>query len=137
MGLYLCVLVEDDEAEGVEIGSYADFNFFREAVTAVVENGAAGSICPVLVNHSDCDGEWSTQEAEKLLGELEKIRICFLQLPPVEFNSSWKTDVAKLIGLVPKNLGACFFDIDGEPLLTRLGDLARCSIEKNSPILFQ
>jgi hypothetical protein len=137
MGLYLCVLLEDDEAEGVEIGSYADFNFFREAVIAAVESGAAGSVCPVLVNHSDCDGQWSPQEAEKLLGELEKISICFLQLPPVEFNSSWKSDVAKLIGLVPTNLGACFFDVDGEPLLARLGDLARCSIEKNSPILFQ
>ena len=39
VGLYLCAFIDDEEIEGVEVGSYADFNCFREAVVAVVEDG--------------------------------------------------------------------------------------------------
>lgn len=39
MGLYLCVFDDDIELEGVEVGVYEDFNFFRDAVTATVEHG--------------------------------------------------------------------------------------------------
>jgi hypothetical protein len=137
MSLYLCVFKDDEEIEGVEVGSYSDFNFFRDAVVAAVEEGRAGSVCPVLVNHSDCDGEWSVSDATALLSELKAIEAVLAKYPPVEFNSPWKRDVAKTFGIKPKNLLECFFDIDGEPLVERLRQLAEASIRNDSPILFQ
>jgi len=138
MGLYLCVFDDsDNELEGVEIGSYADFNFFRDAVISAVEKGNAGTVCPVLNDHSDSDGEWTSEEAQSLLLELAKIAEVMRQYPSVEFNSEWKKQVAKTFGISPKTLLDCFFDVDGEPLVERLSQLAQVSISSGQPILFQ
>ena len=138
MGLYLCVFDDaGDELEGVEVGAYADFNFFRDTVVATVEQGNCGSVCPVLNNHSDCDGEWTSREAGILLSELEKAGEVMRQYPSVEFNSEWKKEVAKMFGIFPKTLYDCFFDIDGEPLVERLRQLAQVSVSSGQPILFQ
>ncbi|OFZ70710.1 MAG: hypothetical protein A2Z01_01375 [Betaproteobacteria bacterium RBG_16_58_11] len=137
MSLYICVFKGDKEIEGVEVGLYADFNFLRDAVIATVEQGQAGSVCPVLVNHSDSDGEWSVSEAAALLSELKVIEAALSKQPPVEYNSPWKKEVAKTFGIKPKNLLDCFFDVDGEQLIARLRELADASIENKSPILFQ
>lgn len=138
MGLYLCVFDESgDELEGVEVGSYEDFNFFRDAVIATVEQGNVGAVCPVLNNHSDSDGEWTTLEAHKLLLELDRTAEVLKQYPPVEFNSEWKKQTARMFGLNPQNLADCFFDIDGEPLIDRMRQLAQVSISVGQPILFQ
>ena len=137
MGLYLCVFDDEQELDGVEVGSYADFNFFRGSVTNTLENGQAGSLCPLLINHIDCDGEWSVEEVNSLQVELEKIEQAFKALPPTEYNSEWKKSVAKNIGLKPKNLYECFFDVDGESIIERLKGLIEKSIESNQPILFQ
>jgi hypothetical protein len=137
MGLYLCAFKDDDEIEGVEVGSYADFNFFREAVVATVEKGDAGKVCPVLNTHADNDGSWSPAEARALLSELDLIEQTLRTCPPVEYNSGWKNEVAKTFGIKPDNLLECFFDVDGEPLTARLRQLAEASIKNNVPILFQ
>lgn len=137
MGLYLCVFKEDEEIEGVEVGSYADFNFFRDAVVATVEKGQSGSVCPVLLTHNDCDGSWSAAEAAALLSELRVIEKVLNDQPPVEFNSSWKKEVAKTFGIAQKSLLDCFFDVDGEPLVARLCELAEVSVGNGVPILFQ
>src|SRR5688572_27389262 len=134
MGLYLCVFDGDKEVEGVEIGSYSDFSAFRDAVVATVEQGRAGSVCPVLTQHSDCDGEWTPADASILLGELNLIENVMSQHSAIPFNSGWKDEVAKTFGIRPKNLLDCFFDVDGEPLVARLRDLAHASIETPSPI---
>jgi hypothetical protein len=138
MGLYLCVFDESgDELEGVEVGSYEDFNFFRDAVIATVEKGSAGSVCPVLNNHSDSDGEWTSLDAHNLIAELDKAAEVMSQYPPAEFNSEWKKQTARLFGLNPQTLLDCFFDIDGEPLVDRVRQLAQVSISSGQPILFQ
>ena len=138
MGLYLCVFDQaGDELEGVEVGSYGDFNSFRDAVTATVEKGEAGTACPVLVNHSDSDGAWTSDEARLLLSELERAEQVMREYPPVEFSSSWKQEVAKTIGIKPATLLDSFFDVDGEPLVERLKQLAQISVEAGQPILFQ
>jgi hypothetical protein len=137
MGLYLTIFDEDDELDGVEIGAYADFGTFRDSVVANVENGIAGSRCPTLVLHSDCDGQWTPGEAARLEEELEVVAKRFKQLPPVPLDSDWKKHVAKVFGIAPQTLYECFFDVDGEPLLERLIGLARLSQERNLPILFQ
>ena len=137
MGLYLAVCDDDLEVDGVEIGSYADFSAFRKSVVKYLEDGVAGSRCPTLVLHSDCDGQWTPGEAATLERELEVVATRFRQCPPVPLNAEWQKEVAAAFGIIPANLYECFFDVDGEPLLERLTSLARLSQERNVPILFQ
>ncbi|WP_454675450.1 Imm70 family immunity protein [Achromobacter pestifer] len=137
MGLYLCVFDGDEELEGVEVGLYEDFNCFRDAVLTVLENNIPGSVCPTLQGHLDCDGEWTPQEANSLLGELKLIEQEFAEHPPIEFNSDWKKGVAKLYSIAPVTMLDCFFDIDGEPLVGRLRQLALVSVNSVQPIVFQ
>ena len=40
MGLYLCVFEGDEELDGLEIGSYADFNVVREYIVRQLEDGS-------------------------------------------------------------------------------------------------
>lgn len=136
MGLYLAVFDGDKELDGVEVGAYVDFAAFRDAVAAHLECGHAGSRFPTLIFHSDCDGEWSPDEAAALEVELQSIAQEFAELPPVAL-VGWKAEVAKTFGLKAVSLGDCFFDVDGEPLLERLVGLARLSKGRKLPILFQ
>jgi hypothetical protein len=137
MGLYLCVFDGDDEVDGVEVGSYADFDFFRSHVTERLENGIAGSKCPTLVRHSDSDGEWSPAECEALRRELTTIAEAFQKISPVPFPSEWQREVARSLALVPESLYDSFIDVDGEPLLERLIRLCDVAVERAAPILFQ
>jgi len=137
MGLYLCVFDGDEELEGVEVGPYADFNVFRDTVAALLEHGVVGSVCPVLNTHSDCDGEWTAQEAERLLVELAQIEAALRKHPPTPFTADWKHAAAKTFGIAPDTLLDCFFDIDGEPLVERLRELAQVSVSSGQAILFQ
>ena len=89
------------------------------------------------MNHHDSDGEWSPEEASRLVGELDYIAKVFKEVPPVDFNSSWKISVAASLGFTPKSLLECFFDVDGEPLVDRLRGLAEKSVQAGVPILFQ
>jgi len=137
MGLYLAIFDGDDELNGLEVGSYADFATFRSAVATHVEGGVVGSRCPTLMLHSDCDGQWSPEEAAVLQDELTIITDRFMQLPPELLGDGWKPEVAKTFGLRPTNLYDCFFDVDGEPLLDRLMGLAQLSVQRSLPIVFQ
>jgi hypothetical protein len=56
MGLYLCVFQGDEELDGVDVGSYGDFNHFR-SVVAGLEDGPPGSKYPTLILHPDSDGD--------------------------------------------------------------------------------
>jgi hypothetical protein len=136
MGLYLAVFDDGDEIDGVEVGSYADFAFFRDAVVSGLEGGVAGSRFPTLIVHSDCDGEWTPYEAGNLEAELAVIAEELQGLPPVTLDG-WKAEVAKMFGIKPTNLADCFFDVDGEPLLERIIGLAQLSQQRDLPILFQ
>lgn len=137
MGLYLCVFKNDSEVEGVEIGFYDDFYYFRRAVEEVVEGNKYGSVCPTLMMHSDSDGVWSVEEAKKLKDELNMIKNVFSTKPPIEFKADWQKEVKKLLGLQPNNLYESFIDIDGELLIDRIIQLCDISIRENEPILFQ
>ncbi len=136
MGLYLAIFDGDVELDGVEVGAYADFSTFRDAVVSNLEAGNAGSRFPALILHSDCDGEWAPEQAAALEAELEVIAKEFAGFPPVPLDG-WKSEVAKMVGTRPTNLADSFFDIDGEPLLERLIGLARLSQDRHLPILFQ
>ncbi len=137
MGLYLCVFDDAEELEGVEVGSYSDFEFFRSTVTELLDEGEAGSRFPTLMNHSDSDGEWSPSECASLKGELATITDWFRQLPGVQFRAEWQRQVADSLRLKPSSLYDSFIDIDGEPLLERLIRLCDVAVERHCAILFQ
>ena len=137
MGLYLAVFDDATELDGVEVGTYADFSAFRNAVVQTLEGGTAGAQFPTLILHSDCDGQWSPSEAAALEKELEIISTRFRELPPTALSSEWQKQAAKTFGNQPQNLYDCFFDVDGESLLERLIGLTKLSQVKNLPILFQ
>lgn len=137
MGLYLCVFDGDTELDGIDIGSYADYNCFRSAVTSILEHGNSGRICPTLILHSDCDGEWTPQECVALENELRRVAAAFRIAPPLEFLAEWQVDVARSLNLRPQTLYESFIDVDGEPLLDRLLLLCQLAQERGQPILFQ
>lgn len=137
MGLYLAVFDGEVEIDGVEVGSYSDFDAFRSAVTINLEGGIEGVLFPTLILHSDCDGEWGPSEARCLEAELKIIRSNFQSLAPTLIPEGWKAEVAALRGLRPRSLYDCYFDIDGESLIERICGLARISYSKQLPIVFQ
>ena len=137
MGLYLAVFDDATELDGVEVGTYADFSAFRNAVVQNLEAGAAGARFPTLILHSDCDGQWLPKEAAALEKQLETISAEFRGLPPISLSAEWQKQTAKTIGIRPQSLYDCFFDVDGESLLERLIGLAKLSQAKDLPILFQ
>ncbi|MGB9858521.1 MAG: Imm70 family immunity protein [Moorellaceae bacterium] len=58
----------------VRIGSYGWYHGFRTTVCDKLEDGCWGSRFPRLMDHSDCDGEYSVEEALELLEELQTIK---------------------------------------------------------------
>jgi hypothetical protein len=137
MGLYLCVFDGDDELDGVEVGAYEDFGFFRDFITDSIEGGQSGCRFPTLMMHSDCDGEWRVEQARRLECELRSIAQAFVSMPPIPFLSSWQSEVAAKRGLQPRNLLDSFIDVDGEPLLAGLLRLCQVAQQTGQPILFQ
>ena len=137
MGLYLCIFDGDEDINGVEIGSYADFGAFRDYVSGELERGQKGANFPTLMLHSDCDGEWSVADCQKLQVELYEIAMAFKTRPPVDFSSDWQKVVAKSIGLKPQNAFESFIDVDGEFLVERLQSLVKDALTRRLPILFQ
>lgn len=139
MGLYLLIPDADgEELDGLYVGSYSEFGLFRDTIVKHLEAGVAGSRFPTLILHSDCDGEWSAHEAEKLEQELEQITDQLRALPPDKLKRcSWQENIAQTFGLRLTTLYDCFFTVDGEPLVERLLDLARLSKARQLPILFQ
>jgi hypothetical protein len=142
MGLYLCVLAGppsagDDELEAVDVGMYSDFHAFRQAVADRLEPGGWGTRFPTLMLHSDCDGEWTPSEAEALGHELRTIAEEFDRLPAQPFLEGWPARLAREFGIEPKSLAGCFIDVDGEPLLERLRELAGVAVAAGRPISFQ
>jgi hypothetical protein len=139
MGLYLCVFSageDDEELDGVEVGSYDDFDRFRRAVARLEPEGW-GSRFPVLMLHEDSDGTWSPEEAVQLRRELIVIALELGKLPPQGFPEGWQADVARQLGLTPASLRDCFIDVDGEALLDRLIGLAGLAGREGLLIWFQ
>lgn len=140
MGLYLCVFTDagdDEELDGVEVGSYADFGLLRDTIAEQLEPAGWGTRFPVLMTHPDADGQWTADEALSLELELTTIAEELAALAPQELPAGWQADKARSIGLTPASLRDCFIDVDGEPLLERLADLARLASRERLPIWFQ
>jgi len=100
MSLYLCVFDGDREADGVEVGPYADFNALRMAVAATAPGGAAASTFPTLLGHSDCDGAWSPEDCARLRAELETAETSLRARPPAPFPSPWQAEAARAVEMI-------------------------------------
>jgi hypothetical protein len=137
MSLYLCVYAGDREVEGVEVGPYADFNGLRLAIVRELEGGVTGSRFPVLMAHSDCDGEWPLEACGRLRDELAAIAAAMKALPPRDWVSEWQRAAALQAGVRPRNAFESFVDVDGRFLLERLAELVEAALAEEAPILFQ
>ena len=137
MSLYLCIFAGETELAGVEVGSYAEFGAFRQAVAAELEGGKAGSRFPALMLHSDCDGVWSVDECGPLQEELRTISAEMRARPARSFSSAAQRAVATARGRQEEHGGESFVDVDGEFLLERLQGLVAVALHQGRPILFQ
>lgn len=139
MGLYLCVFgsdESDDDLDGIEVGTYEDFGAFREEIHRRLEAGEDwGARFPTLLEHSDCDGEWTVDECRALRDELTTIRAAWAAIDPPPY-TGWRAEAAEHAGHRPDNLAEYFIDVDGEILLDRMNDLAQLAIEAGRPVTF-
>lgn len=140
MGLYLAVFADalDTELDGVDVGSYADFNAFRVLISEGLESGRPyGSRFPTLMLHADSRGAWTPAEVVRLRDELATILVEARRLPPVPWPAPWMADLAGELGLTPASLADSFIDADGQVLPMALLRLCDVAIEADRPIEFQ
>ena len=132
MGLYLCVFTEDgdDEHAASDVGSYSDFGAFRDAVARHLN----AADFPVLMLHSDCDGEWAVGELPALIRELDVIAAAFERLPPQSWVPATHSKVSAAPGV--RTLGDCHVDLYGQRLVDAIRHLARTGMEHGRPISF-
>ncbi len=136
MGLYLCVFRGDEELLGFDVGSYDDFERFRDEARAL-DRRVFRRYGALRVNMSPTT-HWSPRDAAKLASEVVHLREALRRAPPRPFPpGSWQAVRAAELGLAPVSLADCFFDFDGAPLFDRLLELCRVAVEAREPILFQ
>jgi hypothetical protein len=112
MGLCLYVLGSDvgddeepDELAKCDVGHYSDFGCFRDAIARYLD----ARRYPVLMLHSDCDGEWTLAEVSLLEQELRKIEVAFQKLPPEEPSRAFEHTAEYPAGA--KSLYDCFHNV--------------------------
>ena len=136
MGLCLFVFGppegDDDPTEIAEcdIGHYSDFNYFREAVSRHLD----ADRFPVLLEHSDCEGEWTLFELPTLERELKEIADAFQALPPEEPESAFEHTAEYRENA--KSLYDSFHNPSGENLLKAMLQLCAVAMTHRLPITF-
>jgi Immunity protein 70 len=137
MGLCLyvfgCDPREDEDPEEVAecyVGHYSDFGCFRDTIARHVEAGRY----PTLMNHSDCDGEWTLSEIPRLERELREIASAFQKLPPEEPRGAFEHTAEYRAGA--RSLYDCFHEVNGQNLFEALLDLCAAAREHGRPITF-
>lgn len=131
MSLYLAIFDGDEELTGWVMGHYSDFDYFRQTVARLMK----AADLPLLMTHSDCDGEWPPTDARGLIRELEAIGGRFRNEPPREPVGAFEHAAGNRVG--SKSLYDCFHNVDGENLIEALIGLCQESVRLHLPILFQ
>jgi hypothetical protein len=137
MGLCLYVFGPDpgDEEEPEElaecdVGHYSDFGYFRDTIARYL----GANLFPTLMQHSDCDGEWTLAEIPSLERDLRAIGAAFRKLPPeepsgaFEHTAEYRTEA--------KSLYDCFHTVDGENLFEAILELCSVARKHERPITF-
>jgi len=131
MSLYLTIFDGDDEVTGWVFGHYSDFEYFRDVIAAKLR----AEDYPVLMMHSDCDGEWTPTQLPQLRREPELIGERFKQLPAEQPQGANEHTPEFRRGA--QSLYDCFHNIDGERVFEALIALCDKGIRCDRPILFQ
>jgi hypothetical protein len=74
MSLYLCIYMYDCEIHGLDMGCYSDFNAFRYNLLNLCSSQNPLIKLNTLVNHSDCNGDWTPNQCKKLIQELNQAK---------------------------------------------------------------
>ena len=130
MGLCLYVLDrppsdEDHEPEELaecDVGHYSDFGCFRDTIAHHLD----ATRYPILLQHSDCDGEWGVTEIPALQQELHEIGSRFRELAPEEPTGAFEHTAQYRVGA--KSLYDCFHDVNGENLFEALLELCSAAV---------
>ena len=136
MGLCLHVFgpeIEDDDSEEFaecDVGHYSDFRCFRDTIARHLDAGRF----PTLMDHSDCDGEWTLAEIPLLERELREIGAAFRKLPPEEIQGAFEHTIDDRIGA--KSLYDCFHNVSGENLFDAILELCEVARQQERPITF-
>ena len=131
MSLYLTIFDGDEEVTGWVVGHYSDFEYFRDVIAVKLR----AEDYPVLMTHSDCDGEWTPTQLPQLRRELELIGERFKQLPAEQPQGAFEHTAEFRRGA--QSLYDCFHNIDGERVFEALIALCDEGIRCDRPILFQ
>ena len=133
----LCLYVFDRESGGDEepeelaecdVGHYSDFGCFRDSIGRHL----GADPYPTLMQHSDCDGEWTLAEVPVLEQELREIAARFKQLPPEEPVGAFEHTAEYRAGA--KSLYDCFHEVNGDNLFQALLDLCEVARRHGRPI---
>ena len=136
MGLCLYVFHpadDDDDPEEIaecDVGHYSDFGCFRDTIETHLDSDRF----PVLMEHSDCDGEWTLVEIPLLERELHEIGAEFKKLPPQEPRGAFEHTAEYRVGA--KSLYDCFHTVNGENLFEAILDLCAVARQYKRPITF-
>jgi hypothetical protein len=137
MGLCLYVFGadagDDDDPEEIaecNVGHYSDFGCFRDTIARHLD----AERYPTLMQHSDCDGEWTLTEISLLEQELREIVAAFQKLPPEEPSGAFEHTAEYRAGA--KSLYDCFHNVDGENLFESILELCAVAREHERPITF-
>ena len=135
----LCLIVfgsdieQDDDPEEIaecDVGHYSDFGCFRDTIARHLDPDRF----PTLMEHSDCDGEWTLEELPALEHELQEIGAAFRKLPPeqpagaFEHTAEYRAEAGSLYD--------CFHDVNGENLFEAILGLCAVAREHKRPITF-
>ena len=131
MSLYLAVFSNGREIDGWVFGHYSDFGYFRDYLEGVADR----SEVPLLMEHSDCDGQWDAEDLPALKKELTHLGALFKSLPPHEPVGAFEHTKDYRAGA--DSLYDCFHNVDGTNLFEAFTSLCELGIELNEPILLQ
>src|SRR5690349_8848102 len=137
MGLCLIVFDRDpgddddpEELAACDVGHYSDFGCFRETVARHL----GAKRYPVLMEHSDCDGEWPVKELPVLQKELQNIAGEFRKLKPEQPSGAFEHTAE--YRAKAQSLYDCFHNVSGENLFEALLRLCEVAAQAKRPITF-
>jgi hypothetical protein len=131
MSLYLTMFDGSREIMGFVFGHYSDFGYFRDRIASTIGRDEY----PVLMQHSDCDGEWSVSQLEMLKHELRSVASEFKALPPEEPTGAFEHTAQYRRGA--RSLFDCFHTVDGQNIFEAMIALCDEGMRLSLPVLFQ
>ncbi len=124
---------DDEDPEEIaecDIGHYSDFGCFRDTIARCL----GVDRFPTLMEHSDCDGEWTLAEIPALENELSEIAAEFKGLPAEEPLNAFEHTAEYRVGA--RSLYDCFHNVNGENLFAALLRLCHVAKQHQRPITF-